>query len=41
MDWLLLTQDRYWWRAPLKAVINTQVPLIPGNFLVGWRPVSF
>ena len=41
IDWIILVQDRDRLRAHLNGVVNLQVPLNVGNFLTGWKLVSF
>ena len=40
-DWIELAQDRDRWCALVNAAMNLQVSWNAGNFLTGWKPVSF
>ena len=39
MDWIDTVHHMDWWRALVNTVINLQVPLKAGNFLVRYSPV--
>ena len=40
-DWIELAQDWERWRELVNAVMNLWIPYNAGNFLTGWKPVSF
>jgi hypothetical protein len=41
MDWIGLAQDRDRWRILVNVVMNLRVQSNVGNFLTGYKPVSF
>jgi hypothetical protein len=41
LDWIVLAKDRDRWQALVDAVMNLRVPYNVGNFLTGYKSVSF
>jgi hypothetical protein len=41
MDWIELDQDRDKWKSLVNSVMNLRVSYNAGNFLTGFKPVSF
>jgi hypothetical protein len=40
VDWLVMAQDRYRWRAVLNSVMNLRVPYNAGNYRVAAQLVA-
>jgi hypothetical protein len=41
VNWIHLTQDRDWWWALVRTVMNLHIPWKAGNFFTCWGTISF